>query len=202
MITFIYVKLPRWLSGKASDCQCRRSGFNPGIGKIPWRREWLPTPVFLPGKSHRQRILVGYSPRGCKRVRHNWATEQQLNLHDSVIPILQMRQQVLDEISLRSWHLAKVTQPVHCLGWLQVAPRTHWQLFGTDYNSLHGWDSCVSTWSFRDTQTHSLNIPCLLCFLLFHILLPAVPCSFSNHPVSFRFFFFNFILFLNFTILY
>ena len=109
MITFIYVKLPRWLSGKASACQCRRSGFNPGIGKIPWRREWLPTLVFLLGKSHRQRILVGYSPRGCKRVRHNWATEQQLNLHDSVIPILHMRQQVLDEISLRSWHLAKVS---------------------------------------------------------------------------------------------
>ena len=34
--------------------------------KIPWRREWLPTPVFLPGESHGQRRLVGYSPEGCK----------------------------------------------------------------------------------------------------------------------------------------
>ena len=38
------------------------------VGKIPWRREWLPTPVFLPGKFHRQRSLVSYSPRGHKRV--------------------------------------------------------------------------------------------------------------------------------------
>ena len=34
----------------------------PGSGKIPWRRKWQPTPVFLPGKSHGQRSLVGYSP--------------------------------------------------------------------------------------------------------------------------------------------
>ena len=38
--------------------------FNPWSGKMPWRRKWPPTPVFLPGKSHGQRSLVGYSPRG------------------------------------------------------------------------------------------------------------------------------------------
>ena len=32
----------------------------------PWRRKWQPTPVFVPGEFHRQRALVGYSPRGCK----------------------------------------------------------------------------------------------------------------------------------------
>ena len=37
-------------------------GFSPWVGKIPWRREWQPTVVFLPGKSHGQRSLVGYSP--------------------------------------------------------------------------------------------------------------------------------------------
>ena len=36
------------------------------VGKIPWRREWQPTPVFLPGESLGQRSLVGYSPWGCK----------------------------------------------------------------------------------------------------------------------------------------
>ena len=35
------------------------------VGKIPWRREQLPTPVFLPGESHGQRSLAGYSPWGC-----------------------------------------------------------------------------------------------------------------------------------------
>ena len=38
------------------------------VGNIPWRREWLPTPVFLPGEFHGQRSLVGYSPWGHRRV--------------------------------------------------------------------------------------------------------------------------------------
>ena len=54
------------LSGKVSTYQCRRCEFDPWVGKIPWRRKWPPTPVFLSGKSHRQRSLVGYSPRDLK----------------------------------------------------------------------------------------------------------------------------------------
>ena len=54
-----------WHSSKESACQCRRCkrfGFDPWVGKIPWRRQWQDTSVFLLGKSHRQRILVGHSP--------------------------------------------------------------------------------------------------------------------------------------------
>ena len=40
----------------------RRRRFDPWVRKIPWRRAWQPTPVFLPGESHGQRRLVGYSP--------------------------------------------------------------------------------------------------------------------------------------------
>ena len=40
--------------------------FDPRVGKIPWRRAWQPTPVFLLGESHAQRSLVGYSPEGHK----------------------------------------------------------------------------------------------------------------------------------------
>ena len=40
--------------------------FDPWVGKIPWRRKWQPTPVFLPEKSHGWRSLVGYSPWGHK----------------------------------------------------------------------------------------------------------------------------------------
>ena len=58
--------LPWWLSSKESICQCRRRRFNPWVGKIPWRRTWQPTPVFLPGEPHGWRNLVGYSPRGSK----------------------------------------------------------------------------------------------------------------------------------------
>ena len=44
---------------------------DPWVGKIPWRRKWLHTPIFLPAKSHGQRNLAGYSPRGRKGVGHN-----------------------------------------------------------------------------------------------------------------------------------
>ena len=43
--------------------------------KIPWRREWQPTPVFLPGESHGQRRLAGYRSLGSQRFRHNWVTK-------------------------------------------------------------------------------------------------------------------------------
>ena len=43
-------------------------GFNPWVGKVPQRRAWQPTPVFLPGESHGQRDLAGYSPWGCKEL--------------------------------------------------------------------------------------------------------------------------------------
>ena len=41
-------------------------GFDPWVRKIPWRRKWQPTSVFMPGESHGWRSLVGYSPWGCK----------------------------------------------------------------------------------------------------------------------------------------
>ena len=44
--------------------RCKRCRFDPWVGKIPWRRKWQPTPVFLPGESQGQRSLVGYSPWG------------------------------------------------------------------------------------------------------------------------------------------
>ena len=46
--------------------QCRTHRFDLWVGKIPWRRAWQPTPVFLPGESHGQRNLVGYSLWGHK----------------------------------------------------------------------------------------------------------------------------------------
>ena len=51
----------------------RDQGSVPGLGR-PWRRAWQPTPVFLPGKSHGQRSLVGYSPWGHKEADMTEAT--------------------------------------------------------------------------------------------------------------------------------
>ena len=53
---------------------------DPWVKMIPWRRKWQPTPGFLPGKSHGQRTLVGYSPWRLRRAGHDWVTKQQLCL--------------------------------------------------------------------------------------------------------------------------
>ena len=68
-LTLLYILiskmgLPSWLNGKEPPCQCRRHGFDPWVGKIPWRRKWHPSSVSSPGKFHGQRSLVGYSPWG------------------------------------------------------------------------------------------------------------------------------------------
>jgi len=63
--------LPGGTSGKELDSQCRRCNgqeFNPWIGKIPWRRAWQLTPVFLLGEYHGQKSLVGYSLVGRKEL--------------------------------------------------------------------------------------------------------------------------------------
>ena len=62
---------PGATSGKESTCQCRNTRdnwFDPWVGKIPRRRAQQPTPVFLPGESHGQRSLAGYSPVGCQEL--------------------------------------------------------------------------------------------------------------------------------------
>ena len=64
--------LPSGTSGKESACQCRRHksrGLSPWVGKIPLRRKWQITLVLLPGKSHGQGSLVGYSSWG--RIKSN-----------------------------------------------------------------------------------------------------------------------------------
>ena len=67
-------------SDKESACQFKRYKrlqFNPWVRKILWRRRWQPIPIFLPGKSHEQRILVGYSSLGCKELENDLATKLQ-----------------------------------------------------------------------------------------------------------------------------
>ena len=75
-------KLPRWHSGKEFTCQCRRfkrREFDRWVGKVPWSRKWQPAPVFLPGKSHGQRSLVGYSQWGPSSSSvHGVATESEV----------------------------------------------------------------------------------------------------------------------------
>ena len=64
-------RLLQWLNEQRICLQCgrhRRHEFNPWVRKIPWRRAWQPTSVFLPEKSHGQRSLAGYSPKVSKEL--------------------------------------------------------------------------------------------------------------------------------------
>ena len=73
---FIALSFPGGASGKEPVCQCRRfkrCGFDPGVWKIPWRRKWQSSPIFLPGESHGQKSLMSYSPWG-HTVKHNEVT--------------------------------------------------------------------------------------------------------------------------------
>ena len=73
----IVLRLPKWLSGKESTCQCRRCKrhrFNPWVRKILWR-EWLSTPVFLPTEFQGQRslaVIKSIQYTGLQRDRHDW----------------------------------------------------------------------------------------------------------------------------------
>ena len=62
--------LPRWLSGTETTCQCKRHRRWSWIRKIPWRRKWQPTPVFLPRKSYGQKSRMGCNSGGCKETEH------------------------------------------------------------------------------------------------------------------------------------
>ena len=66
-IVLVVKNLPANTAGRGRRCR-----FHPWVEKVPRRREWQPTPVFLPGECHGQRSLVGYSPWGSQRVEHDW----------------------------------------------------------------------------------------------------------------------------------
>ena len=92
-------------TGKELACQCRRykrHGFDPWVGKLPWRRKWLPTPVFFPGKSHGQRSLVSYSPWSRKEMDKF----EQLSMHTH---------------KCSGWGRTKILEPA-CWIQAQVAP--------------------------------------------------------------------------------
>ena len=110
-----------------------RLGFNPWVGKIPWRRKWHPTPVLLPGKSHGQRILVGCSPWGRKEsdttsdfpfTFHFHALEKEMATHSSVL----------------AWRIPGVGEP----GGL---PSMGSHRVGHDWENELNWTKWVMMWS-------------------------------------------------------
>ena len=116
---FFKVGCLRWHSGKRICLQCRRcrrSGFDPWVRKIPWRRKWQHTSVFLPAKSHGQRSLVGYSPWGHQELNthvHTFTTtfkswqflwNLDINIpYDTEIPLLGVYQRDEKHVYRKTW---------------------------------------------------------------------------------------------------
>ena len=79
-----------WSDLAAAAAAANAGGFNPLVMKIPWRRKWKPTPVFLSGKSHGQRSLVGHSPQGRKELdTAKWLNNKQKRLNNNVFNTIQ-----------------------------------------------------------------------------------------------------------------
>ena len=77
--------------------------------RVPWRRKWQPTPVFLPGKTHGQRSLVGCSSRGHKRIRYNLVTKEQQQLF--ALRGCPVHRRMLNDVSGFCHHVAMTPSP-------------------------------------------------------------------------------------------
>ena len=108
----IYLNLvAQTVKNAVKNLQYRKSSFDPWVRKISWRKEWLPTPVFLPGESHGQRSLVGYSPWGSKesdtaeQLTHFFNPEHQ---RSSWEPICNAKTDVLFQVFLKYYHVEQL----------------------------------------------------------------------------------------------
>ena len=127
----LFTMQPLGFPGGASEstCQCRRHKrhrFNSWIGKIPWRRKWQPTPVFLSTESHGQRSLLDYSPWDCKESDMTEVTQQTCwkRIH------LQCRRRGFDPqarkiLWIRKWQPTPVFLPGRSYGLMSYRPWGH-----------------------------------------------------------------------------
>jgi len=83
--------LPWWLRHFRICLRCRRPRFNPWVGKIPWRKKWPPTPVFLPGEPPRPEEPGGLQSMGSQRIRHDWAINTSLQAGEGAVAGLEGR---------------------------------------------------------------------------------------------------------------
>ena len=126
------------LSGKESVCQCRRCrrcGFSPWVGKIPWNRKWQPTPVSLPGKFHRQRNLAGYSPWGLKEL----GTPEKWSTHIYIA-------QELCSMLCNGLHGERVWRRVDIWIWIKIFFAVPW---GCQQRLFRGSDDSLKCWLMR-----------------------------------------------------
>ena len=137
--------------------QCRGPGFHRWVEKIPWRREWLPTSVLLPGESHRQSCLAGDSPQGRKELD---TTEQRSTHAIYLIPTV-------------TWHFICVDfkMELGLLFWYKLV-HAHWQyrswtsreIPNTSWKSLHSEKSTNTLCQFLSNHFPPAYIFLYTCF--------------------------------------
>ena len=116
---------------------------DPWVRKIPWRRKWQSSPVFLPGESHGWRSLEGYSPRG-HRVGHNWATSLHFTLQCTFKVSLGLQAIPLQEclpVELEAQQLPGLLQMNNCelrINHGQWNPIEFWNIWGQQWR-VHKW---------------------------------------------------------------
>ena len=155
---------PGGTGGKESTCQCRRHkrhGFSPWVGKIPWRRAWQPTSIFLPGEFHGQKSLVAYSPWCHKQLDMTEAAE-----HAHIVIL--WKQGYFNGDVIKIWWLVNLAKKSVSLTWrgAWVAPGKHWGAKGRiKYREQISKD--IWTWS-RRRKAHR---PTYFKSFLFNLLL-------------------------------
>ena len=138
------------------NLQCGRPGFDPWVGKIPWRRAWQPTPVFLPGESPWAEEHGGLQSTGSERVRHHW-----IDLSGTHVEGMSW--------ILRSWHL--LDHYWRCWASSDTSLGVSWasdrhQVSETSCIGQGEWDSDWFLWSFPTLsswspgQANLLWVPC------------------------------------------
>ena len=119
-----------WLGHSVLAMAQRRHGFvDPWIKKIPWKRKWQPTPVFLTGKSHEQRAQVGYSPWGHKELDMT----ERMHTHAHT--------KTSSAITIRKLTVGKRKNL------LFLSPGNYMTILGP-HSKVKGWGSVVSAWHF------------------------------------------------------
>ena len=146
--------------GKESACNAIKPGFNPWTGKIPWRRKWQPTLVFLPGKFHGQR-----SYKELQRAGHNWATNTHTHTHTHTHTqtpgFLEKRCEKTNQhvLEVHTWLNSK--EEVFSPFGVPLRQRCRYALLVNETVSFSDADSCVlKFWMIEEEQrTELMNCP-------------------------------------------
>ena len=122
--------------GEGSACNAGRPGFDPSVGKIPWKREWHPTPLFLPGEFHAQRRLAVHSPQDSDTTEQLTCTHTHTHTHVQTLRL-------------------SFSKPALCLGYINHILHPSFGFLGSFHNHVSS-----RTWvSFNSLPTESWLTP-------------------------------------------